>query len=109
MMGYYLKMTTFFPIPAEGIFRVLSDPSGDLKWNKELVTSTESTTFGYKDGGTATDTPSETPAAEIRGKAEVPGTSGCSDPKTVDKGTLTDTPSTAEDSNEGKEMNTDLP
>jgi hypothetical protein len=60
-----------FTGPTEGIFKVLSDPSGNPKQEKEPVKkSPATTTSGNKAGGTAVHTPSDNPAAEIRGKAE---------------------------------------
>jgi hypothetical protein len=48
--------------------------------------------------------PSDTPTAEIKGKAKEPTASECIEPKTVDKGTPRDTLSTAQYSSEGKGM-----
>jgi hypothetical protein len=45
----------------EGNFKVLSDPNGDLKHDKELIKSPATTASGDEDGGTAIDSPSETP------------------------------------------------
>jgi hypothetical protein len=59
-----------FTGPTEGTFKVLSDPSGNPKQEKEPVKSPATTTSGNKDGGTAVHTPSDNLAAEIRGKAE---------------------------------------
>jgi hypothetical protein len=68
-----------------GFLKVLSDPSGDPKWDEELVKNT-ATTASWNVDGTAIDTPSEPPAAEIRGKVEDLVTSECIiEPDTVDE------------------------
>jgi hypothetical protein len=46
--------------------KVLSDHSGNPKQDKKLTKSPETTDSEDEDSGTATDTPSETPKAEIR-------------------------------------------
>jgi hypothetical protein len=64
--------------------KVLSDPSGDPKWDEELLKNTATTASWIVDG-TAIDTPSELPAAEIREKVEDLVTSECIEPDTVDE------------------------
>jgi hypothetical protein len=90
----------------EGKFKVLSDPSGNSKQDKELVKSPANTASGHGNGGTVTNTPSDTAAAEIRGKVKEPRASECTEPTTVDEGIPRDTQSMAENSSEGKRMET---
>jgi hypothetical protein len=93
----------------EGTFKVLNDPGEDVQRGKEAAAGPSSQTSGGEEGGTVTDTPSETLEAE---HGRVAGALGASEPtesETTDKGSLRDTPSMVEDINVGEGMGTDPP
>jgi hypothetical protein len=55
--------------------KVLSDTSGNPKQDKELIETPITAASGDENGGTAADTPSNTPVAENRRKVKEPSAS----------------------------------
>jgi hypothetical protein len=92
---------------SEGVFKVLHDPEDITSRGRETSAGTSAPASGAEEGGTDTDTPSETLA--VKGMMATTGSSKRKESEITDEGTPRDTSSVVKDIKDGEGMATDPP